>query len=547
TELSGGERQRVAIARAIVKKPRIILADEPTGNLDTDTAASIIDLLGELSKECLILVVSHNVSDATRCADRIIRLFRGNIILDCTRNPEFGDSMRLDTDTIVYPEGTALSPEDIELLNQNLHRKVVTRSDKFVPTEQTEPDTQRAEINRVSLSFARDMFYSGRFLKQKVPAIIFAAIVTSLIVVVLALTRTITTFDTGRIMMSELNNLDITSLSVFKTTAEDSSPTLDGTVTKVFGEITDEEIRLFEQAGYTDAIYKVYNYYLPIEKSPTGAFAGFQTTTLSTVPYPITSLGVLCVDEEFLQRKIGKFELVTEAQELNPGGVYITDYIADRILTTNSVYYGKTYNDLLGGLKVSVGTGDRGYINGIIDTDYKEKHAVLLESINSIDKTSLITNQDYMAFNNDVHSYLGYCYSFEPDYKDAFARGWPTDFTWHHLVYLDEHRYDSQESPKIWPISLFVEEYKLGDTMKLEGNEVIMYYDRYNKMFGTNYEPLGLDEFEPHTARFRQYHLYDVQMEDPLVDIEIEIKALHKPTSAYTLIVSDQLYSQIVD
>ena len=81
-ELSGGEKQRVAIARALVKNPKIILADEPTGNLDTKTTTQILNLLKELSKERLVLMVSHNLSDANKYADRIIELSNGKIIND---------------------------------------------------------------------------------------------------------------------------------------------------------------------------------------------------------------------------------------------------------------------------------------------------------------------------------------------------------------------------------------------------------------------------------------------------------------------------------
>lgn len=81
-ELSGGQKQRIAIARALIKNPNVILADEPTGNLDSVTGRQIFDLLKELSKEKLIIIVSHDDESADRYADRIIELKDGNIIRD---------------------------------------------------------------------------------------------------------------------------------------------------------------------------------------------------------------------------------------------------------------------------------------------------------------------------------------------------------------------------------------------------------------------------------------------------------------------------------
>ena len=87
-ELSGGQKQRVAIARALVKNPNVILADEPTGNLDSVTGKQIFELLKELSKEKLIVIVSHDNDNAEKYADRIIELKDGTIIADSDKNKE---------------------------------------------------------------------------------------------------------------------------------------------------------------------------------------------------------------------------------------------------------------------------------------------------------------------------------------------------------------------------------------------------------------------------------------------------------------------------
>lgn len=81
-ELSGGEQQRVAIARAIINEPKIVLADEPTGNLDTENSETVLQMLSRLNKELgqTIVMITHN-PEAALCANRVVHM-RDGVIVD---------------------------------------------------------------------------------------------------------------------------------------------------------------------------------------------------------------------------------------------------------------------------------------------------------------------------------------------------------------------------------------------------------------------------------------------------------------------------------
>lgn len=124
-ELSGGQKQRVAIARALVKDPQIIMADEPTGALDSNTGKQIFDTLKELSKQKLVLIVSHDRDFAERYADRIIELADGKIIDDVTKHEHHAERLsegmhRINDHILRIEQGYKLTAKDLDMINAYL-------------------------------------------------------------------------------------------------------------------------------------------------------------------------------------------------------------------------------------------------------------------------------------------------------------------------------------------------------------------------------------------------------------------------------------------
>lgn len=157
-ELSGGQKQRIAIARALVKNPDIILADEPTGALDSKTGEQIFNILKKLSEEKLVIVVSHDRDFAERFGDRVIELADGKIISDISKARVKSDSTNIniqyvEKEGLIVKEGYELTAKDLEMVNRYLRDQkslslVSKPSDDFHIREVFAP-TKNEEVPKV--------------------------------------------------------------------------------------------------------------------------------------------------------------------------------------------------------------------------------------------------------------------------------------------------------------------------------------------------------------------------------------------------------------
>lgn len=137
-QLSGGQMQRVAIARAIVNDPKIILADEPTGALDSELSVQVMDILQELSKNRLVIMVTHNAELAYQYATRICRFKDGQLIEDTNPyDPETEiEGQTAETETVIEKIASEESDEKIvleEVTTDNIERGEIAQTSTLQP------------------------------------------------------------------------------------------------------------------------------------------------------------------------------------------------------------------------------------------------------------------------------------------------------------------------------------------------------------------------------------------------------------------------------
>lgn len=221
SELSGGQRQRVAIARALVKEPRIIMADEPTGALDSGTGVQVLDTLKKLSKDKLIIVVSHDLDFAEKYADRIIQLVDGKISSDVTFvDKELAANVNEQENTLVVREGAELSENEKNLLAKAVKERKKIEVIENLSYRDKEPtgEIPHSQDESVSLKKSKMKLKSAAFLGVKSLVVkplrlVITILISAIAFAVFGLFDTIANFSTQSVLLNALRTNASTSVT----------------------------------------------------------------------------------------------------------------------------------------------------------------------------------------------------------------------------------------------------------------------------------------------------------------------------------------------
>ena len=271
-ELSGGQKQRVAIARALVKNPEIIMADEPSGALDSNTGKQIFDTLKNLSKEKLVIVVSHDREFAELYADRIVELADGKVISDV----ELDNSVFATNDeNIVFEDGCVFVPcgyhltekDRIEINNYidslgkslTISAKSKAQGRNFVDTDQskiTSHDGSKFKLIKSKLPLKNAFKIGANGLKYKKFRLVVTILLSCIAFGLFGLADTFGAYNHIETCTNSLVDSDINYLSISK------SKKTSNNYWRSFGyQYSEAELKEFKN----DTGNTVYGVYMPVD------------------------------------------------------------------------------------------------------------------------------------------------------------------------------------------------------------------------------------------------------------------------------------------
>lgn len=234
-ELSGGQQQRVAIARAIIKNPKILLADEPTGNLDSANSRLIMKLLKKCSETCLVITVTHDTEMASEFADRILSMQDGCIIKDMSNtskeiseensgknSKEVSEENSGKVSKEVPKEITGKNSEELSKANSGkISKEISEENSKETSEDEGGEDTltafpKRKNINTKKMSFSTVRHLAFHSLRIKKLKMFFTLLVMLIVICVAKICITLRCDDVGKAASDYLEKNDTKFLYTYE-------------------------------------------------------------------------------------------------------------------------------------------------------------------------------------------------------------------------------------------------------------------------------------------------------------------------------------------
>ena len=504
SELSGGQKQRVAIARALVKNPKLLLCDEPTGNLDAKTSTQILKLLKEQSKTKLVLIVSHNLVDAEEYADRIIELADGKILSDRTKNKDYSNVFSLHDSHAVLPHHKDLSFNDIKTLNAKLETKkikIVQSGGGFFPTKAEEINKTPSEIELTSSHISRknSLKLSKFFFRKGKRGIIYTILITTLFISLFYIFQSFDRFN-GNDTLTYDNN---TSVNVVKLLDETNKGTIS---TSTILPVTDSEIDEYYKAGYTGNIYKLYSKNYTLNKTYLSLHKFTRPASLMNYNNAGQSFGILCCDKEFLTSVYGiNGELKVLAGDIDnlKDGIIVTDYLADILLRDKNYGIGQ-YEECLSLYKITSTTKQITKIGAVIETNYEERYKDIYHLATSTKNQGMVSteyiekfseNPEFIKFVNEVQSYLAIGYTFDETIFDNVVTSKTNE-----ILNLNNFHYSTSDFEGDYSGN-----FVFRTNASLNDEEIYLGISDYNNLFNTHYNETTASTFKPHKIKITIY------------------------------------------
>ena len=526
--LSAGQKQRVAIARGYIKKPRLLLCDEPTGNLDSKTSEQILDILKKLSQETLVVIVSHNVEDAYKYADRIIEISDGKIVKDLTN--EIGSSNYIVQEDKLYVSSVdRLSKEDLETINKKIENKEIkslhSHNELFVEKKENDGEMHEISLQNHTYSFKNKTKLAWKFQKKRIFSSFIISIISATLMVLFGLCQFFNAFSLNDVVKKTLESGDQNVFALKKAYYADNRHSK--ILTSSLVSITDEDINNIASTDYKGKVYPLYSYHLPISLDSWSLLNEITVNDSNNFKelYIQETYGVLPLDEDYLHDLFGNYEIVGNPND-KEDGLIITDFVADSILHYRNDTY-QQYEEILGKY-ANKDNSSFAYINAIIKTDYKTKYKDVIDQFTTYYQESnykelddLLNSDEYLHFFEDVKNRLGINYSLNQDFINASISLNARDFTM-----LTDTQVEVPEHAKRIDIASQWASIDNKYGYHLPNNTMGISLETFKKLLSlpdsTTYEEVSIyNNTEINLIRYRKYHPDNVPVLTKSINIQI--------------------------